>query len=90
MTAAYGTLMGKIGSGDFFAVGTHFSGPANATGELTFYYWDSNNFDNTQFVTATISGVPEPSTWAMMIQGFAGVGFLAYRRRNQGLALHRA
>ncbi|QHO76640.1 hypothetical protein ACH79_32435 [Bradyrhizobium sp. CCBAU 051011] len=33
----------------------------------------------------TISGaVPEPSTWAMMILGFFGVGFLAYRRRNQG------
>jgi hypothetical protein len=26
------------------------------------------------------SAVPEPSTWAMMIIGFAGVGFLAYRR----------
>jgi PEP-CTERM motif-containing protein len=26
------------------------------------------------------SGVPEPSTWAMMILGFAGVGFLGYRR----------
>jgi hypothetical protein len=30
------------------------------------------------------SAVPEPSTWAMLILGFAGVGFLAYRRRNQG------
>jgi len=29
--------------------------------------------------------VPEPSTWAMMILGFAGVGFLAYRRRNQAV-----
>jgi hypothetical protein len=29
------------------------------------------------------SAVPEPSTWAMMILGFAGVGFMAYRRRNQ-------
>jgi PEP-CTERM motif len=28
-------------------------------------------------------GVPEPSTWAMMILGFAGLGFMAYRRRNQ-------
>jgi hypothetical protein len=27
--------------------------------------------------------VPEPSTWAMMILGFAGVGILAYRRRNR-------
>ncbi|MBA2402921.1 MAG: PEP-CTERM sorting domain-containing protein, partial [Bradyrhizobium sp.] len=33
----------------------------------------------------TISAVPEPSTWAMMILGFAGVGFMAYRRRNQSL-----
>ncbi len=90
LTAAYGTLVGKIGSGDFFAVGTHFSGPANATGELQFYYWDSNFEDNTQFVTATISGVPEPSTWAMMILGFSGIGFLAYRRRTQALALRRA
>src|SRR5207248_5821720 len=32
----------------------------------------------------TIStAVPEPSTWAMMILGFVGVGFLAYRRRGQ-------
>ena len=28
-----------------------------------------------------ISGVPEPSTWAMMILGFAGIGFMAYRRK---------
>ncbi|MEH2515779.1 hypothetical protein V1279_001352 [Bradyrhizobium sp. AZCC 1610] len=28
------------------------------------------------------SAVPEPSTWAMMILGFAGVGFTAYQRRK--------
>ena len=27
--------------------------------------------------------VPEPSTWAMMLLGFAGVGFAAYRKRRQ-------
>ena len=42
------------------------------------------------FGTATIAAVPEPSTWAMMILGFAGVGFMAYRRRNQGAALNAA
>jgi hypothetical protein len=26
--------------------------------------------------------VPEPSTWAMMILGFLGLGFMAYRRKN--------
>jgi hypothetical protein len=30
----------------------------------------------------SISAVPEPSTWAMMILGFVGVGFMAYRRRE--------
>jgi len=34
-------------------------------------------------VQGTITpAVPEPSTWAMMILGFAGVGFMAYRRRR--------
>ena len=29
--------------------------------------------------TGSISGVPEPSTWAMMLLGFAGLGFAGYR-----------
>ena len=29
------------------------------------------------------SAVPEPSTWAMMILGFAGVGFMTYRRKSK-------
>jgi hypothetical protein len=28
------------------------------------------------------TAVPEPSTWAMMILGFMGVGFMAYRRKG--------
>ena len=38
------------------------------------------------------SAVPEPSTWAMMMLGFAGLGFLSYRRtrRNGGLKLRLA
>jgi hypothetical protein len=33
--------------------------------------------------SVVIEAVPEPSTWAMMILGFAGIGFMAYRRRGQ-------
>nr|WP_157817111.1 PEPxxWA-CTERM sorting domain-containing protein [Bradyrhizobium sp. SK17] len=29
-----------------------------------------------------VAAIPEPSTWAMMILGFAGIGFMVYRRRN--------
>jgi hypothetical protein len=32
-----------------------------------------------------VSAVPEPSTCAMMIVGFASVGFMAYRRKGQKL-----
>ena len=39
--------------------------------------------------TPTAAAVPEPSTWAMMILGCTGVGFMAYRRsrKDQGLTL---
>jgi hypothetical protein len=37
-----------------------------------------------------VAPVPEPSTWAMMILGFFGIGFMAYRRRNQTAALRVA
>jgi hypothetical protein len=36
------------------------------------------------------SAVPEPSTWAMMILGFAGIGFMAYRRRSRTAMLRVA
>jgi outer membrane lipase/esterase len=28
-------------------------------------------------------GTPEPSTWAMLILGFAGIGFMAYRQKSK-------
>ena len=37
----------------------------------------------------SVSGVPEPSTWAMMLLGFAGIGFMAYRSKNK-LAMNAA
>jgi hypothetical protein len=33
------------------------------------------------FVNVTVGGVPELSTWGMMLLGFFGVGVMAYRRR---------
>jgi hypothetical protein len=36
-----------------------------------------------------VGAVPEPSTWAMMILGFACLGFMAYRRKNK-MALNAA
>lgn len=43
----------------------------------------SAQFDKTASgnqVIASVGGVPEPSTWALMLIGFAGLGFGAYRK----------
>ena len=37
-----------------------------------------------------VNAVPEPSTWAMMIFGLCGLGFVAYRRKKKGLGLRLA
>ena len=38
---------------------------------------------NDVLTISAVAAVPEPSTWAMMILGFAGVGFMAYRRKGK-------
>ncbi|SHH62176.1 PEP-CTERM protein-sorting domain-containing protein [Bradyrhizobium erythrophlei] len=66
--------------GDLFGTGDWRTGTAFDT----FSFGDAQG----QFLTLSFSEsfaptVPEPSTWAMMILGFAGLGFMAYRRREQ-------
>jgi hypothetical protein len=61
-----------------------FSG---ANGLFNYYYFkvsSSGYHDNVLIanITAT-SAVPEPATWAMMLLGFVGLGFLAYRRKDE-------
>jgi hypothetical protein len=34
-------------------------------------------------VFTSVSAVPEPGTWAMMLLGFAGIGLMAYRRNSK-------
>ncbi len=41
-------------------------------------------------VGGVAGAVPEASTWAMMILGFFGVGFMAYRRKSDGPAIRIA
>jgi len=52
------------------------------------------NIHTSQFPNGEIRGflhaVPEPSTWAMMILGFVGIGFMAYLRKQNGQAFRIA
>ncbi|MEH2557284.1 hypothetical protein V1286_004813 [Bradyrhizobium algeriense] len=59
-------------------------GEAPATFEL--WYVSANGAPSVLQVTA----VPEPATWAMMILGFFGVGFVAYRNRQNREAVRLA
>jgi hypothetical protein len=43
--------------------------------------------DLVQSNAAIQTGVPEPSTWAMMLLGFAGLGFMSYRRTKKSAAV---
>jgi hypothetical protein len=46
------------------------------------YEWTWGTGPNQNF-TLIIGEVPEPSTWAMMLLGFAGLGYVGYRRSSK-------
>jgi hypothetical protein len=50
--------------------------PTNTYGPTAPDFFSSANM-------AFSSAVPEPATWAMLLLGFAGIGFMAYRRKWQ-------
>jgi len=63
---AFAEYVGFIASGGELITSVDFGSTSNA--------FEVSNF--------AVSAVPEPATWAMMVIGFLGVGFLAYRRKT--------
>jgi hypothetical protein len=59
-----------LGTGNYFA--EFIQSPVNST---------TDPFSGEFSISAA---APEPCTWAMMILGFFGIGFVAYRRRAPG------
>jgi hypothetical protein len=81
-------VFGMLGSANVFSdtnsppptnTFTTFSLPTNVIDSATFQF-DAQITSSIDNIIAT-PAVPEPSTWAMMILGFCGVGFMAYRRK---------
>jgi hypothetical protein len=52
-----------------------------STGDLTVYSLHGGIY------SGSLNAAPEPSTWAMMLLGFAGLGFVGYRRNRGSIAL---
>jgi hypothetical protein len=63
--------------GDYFP-----DGPAFFYGPVTAPYILAPGGDSAPDVTVTVVVAPEPSTWAMMLLGFGGLGFAGYRQRR--------
>jgi hypothetical protein len=78
---------GQIGwinaGGSGIGAGTAMIFSAHSASEFSLYNFENGQPLSGQTIIASVASVPEPSTWAMMILGFAGVGFMAYRRKAQ-------
>jgi PEP-CTERM motif len=92
--AVDGVVSGGTGSCTPGTAGcTTVGSPPNQTGvqSACFAATGGSNFGSCSSGTLTLhstdspltiaEAVPEPSTWAMMLLGFAGLGFMAYRRK---------
>ena len=61
----------------------------DASDQDKFLFWDeihptaAGHLLAAEFAVDALSAVPEASTWAMMLIGFAGLGFAAYRTANR-------
>ena len=55
---------------------------ATTNGAVLLFSGFPSDFVGLDNVSVTLNAaVPEPSTWAMLLLGFAGIGFMAYRRK---------
>jgi hypothetical protein len=67
--------------GNIEHTGAFFTG---ATSDPTFVPGTYGTTGDSLTITDISAAVPEPSTWAMMILGFCGLGFMAHRRKQNG------
>lgn len=88
-----GALAGTFtadGSSGYFNLGTlaflNFAGPTVLYG----YVNDTFNDNNTGAFAVTVTSVPEPASWGLMILGFGVAGYVMRRRRVGYVALRTA
>jgi uncharacterized protein (TIGR03118 family) len=78
-----GTAMGNTAGGLWSIV---FGGGGMDGTPNTLFFTDGINGEK-DGLFGSLTAVPEPSTWAMMLAGFGGLAFLAARRRRAALTI---
>jgi hypothetical protein len=82
----FGMLVARIGGGDWFKLGMLFDAVVSESGRLFLVYWDSNNGDNTGFVTASLdvnpSNVPTPGGLLLLGTALLALGTSRRDRRR--------
>lgn len=85
--ANFNPYIAGTGTFDLTALGLHST--TSVTG-ITFFFGTGHEASLNAAIdvidTGVTASVPEPSTWAMMFLGFAGLGFMGYRRSRKGVA----
>jgi hypothetical protein len=89
-----GDEVGLSGGGQV-QVGGHTQNSEGIVDNGTFWFSDDPsgvsflgpNTTEMAFTVTLSSSVPEPSTWAMMLLGFAGLGFAGYRRSRKAVSI---
>ena len=97
MTLDYATQTYSVSiDGSVIASGLSFCGNNSLTmcngAEVTSMGWDlfdtfGGGNDLGAMDNFAIASIPEPSTWAMMLLGFAGLGFAGYRASRRSVRL---
>ena len=72
ITESFSILSGLTGRGSY---------SYSYTGNFTYFSQSFVLIPET--ITVSVSSVPEPATWAMLLIGFAGIGFAGYRRHSR-------
>jgi hypothetical protein len=81
----FADFVAQVGSANIDFITVDLDGGFTGTQQMLL-----NNFQVNGETFSTAAATPEPSTWAMMILGFFGIGFMAYRRKQNGQALRIA
>ena len=78
----YGVLF-TLANGDLVDL---YSNGGDAPGDYGVVVWADGAEDTTSEGGLSLAA-PEPSTWAMMVLGFAGLGFAGYRKSRKAVAV---